>query len=84
MPVIADQPDPPEPAPKIPIRVTVPEEFMGMALGEINACGGYIIGTELTRGRHVIDATLPENQLEGLSSALLSATPAAKVERRDA
>jgi len=45
--------------PVMAVEVIVPEEFMGMAMGDINSRRGRIEGMEHTAGTQVIRATIP-------------------------
>ena len=55
--------------PVMAVEVTVPEEFMGMIIGDINTRRGRIVGIEHVPGSQVIKAIIP--LAEALSSSAL-------------
>lgn len=62
------------PLPEIPIRITVPEEFIGSAIAEVNARRGRITGMEGQGGPMTIKASLSASELDGLRDEIASWT----------
>jgi elongation factor G len=56
------------------VEVTVPEEFMGDVIGDLNARRGHIHGMEVRAGAQVIRAHVPLAQMFGYATDLRSAT----------
>jgi elongation factor G len=56
------------------VEVTVPEEFMGDVIGDLNARRGQIQGMEVRSGAQVIRAHVPLAQMFGYATDLRSAT----------
>ena len=68
--------------PEVFIRITVPEEFMGSSMGELNGRGGLVMTIDCESSSVVIRASLPASEYEALSIAISSATlRRGKVER---
>lgn len=55
-------------------EITVPEEFLGAALGLFTAAGGKVEDVEDQAGRKVLRGTAPLRRLFGFSTPLRSAT----------
>lgn len=68
------------PDPVVPIRITVPVEYTGFALGQINRHNGIIKFMDAQHGCQVVQATLPASQFDSLSHAIQSFTEKGKVE----
>lgn len=69
------EPDEGAPLPEIPIRIFVPEEFIGHAISEVNARRGSVTGMEGPGGGgFTIKATLPALEWEGLRDEIVSST----------
>ncbi len=60
--------------PMMKVEVTVPEEFMGDILGNVNARRGRIEGTEARSGAQVINAFVPLGEMFGYATDLRSRT----------
>lgn len=59
------------------VEVTMPEEFHGTVIGQLNKRGGIITGTEGTEGWTTVYAEVPLNNMFGYAGELrlvLSAT----------
>jgi translation elongation factor EF-G len=54
----AEPADPDRPAPETRVRVSVPEEFIAMAISEVTARDGQITDMKMTNEGAVIGATL--------------------------
>ena len=62
--------------PVMHLEVTVPEDFLGDVMGDLNTRRGKIQGIESAGAFQVIKATVPESELFGYSSTLKSLTQA--------
>ncbi len=60
--------------PIMKLEVTVPEEFMGVAIGDISSKRGKILGTEKRARAVVIKATVPLAEMSGYATILRSLT----------
>jgi elongation factor G len=60
--------------PELAIRISVPEEFLGASIGEINSRRGYVRGIEVESGTYVILANLPIAEYGALAHELAFAT----------
>jgi elongation factor G len=56
------------------VEVTVPEDYMGDVLGDINSRRGRIEGMESRMGAQVIQSFVPLSEMFGYSTDLRSAT----------
>lgn len=56
------------------IRVTVPEQYMGDVLGDLNSRRGRILGMESNGRKQIIEATAPQAELFEYSKVLRSLT----------
>lgn len=56
------------------IRIDVPEELMGNAMGQVQNRRGQIIDTEIERGTAMLTCKLPVAEMFGFEAALKSAT----------
>ncbi len=61
-------------APVMQVEITVPEEFMGEVIGEMNARGGSIEHIEARQGINLVRAHAPLSAMFGYSTSLRSAT----------
>jgi len=59
-----------DPKPDYPVSLTVPEEFAGVSLGEVNKQGGMIKAVNAETGTAVIQALIPESRFNDLASAI--------------
>ena len=60
--------------PIMKVTVTVPEDYMGDVIGDINARRGQIQGTESRSGTQQIDALVPLSNMFGYATDLRSKT----------
>lgn len=60
--------------PYVKVEVTVPEEYMGDVIGDLNSRRGRIEGMELRNGAQVIDAFVPLSGMFGYATDLRSKT----------
>ena len=60
--------------PIMKVDVTVPEDYMGDVIGDINSRRGRIEGTDLMSGAHIIHAYVPLAEMFGYSTRLRSMT----------
>ena len=60
--------------PMMKVEVTVPEEYMGDVMGDINSRRGRIEGMEAVNGAQVIRAFVPLSQMFGYATTLRSRT----------
>ncbi|MEK7070296.1 MAG: elongation factor G, partial [Patescibacteria group bacterium] len=60
--------------PIMKVEVTVPEEFMGVTIGDISSKRGKILGTEKKGNSTVIKANVPLSELSGYVTILRSLT----------
>ncbi|MGN9166313.1 elongation factor G [Tissierellaceae bacterium HCP3S3_D8] len=60
--------------PMMKVEVTVPEEYMGDVMGDINSRRGRIEGMELRSGAQVVDAYVPLSEMFGYATDLRSNT----------
>jgi elongation factor G len=60
--------------PVMKVEVTVPEEYMGDVIGDLNSRRGRIEGMEARSGAHVIQATVPLAEMFGYATELRSRT----------
>ena len=65
-----DEPFEGKPSPEIAIRITVPEEFMGVAVGELYAREGFATGMDSRDGVAIIGAALLSSEFEAFSEAI--------------
>ena len=56
------------------ILITVPEDFLSFAIGELTSRHGYVRGIEKRGELGIIDAFLPASQFNALSEVIMSAT----------
>jgi translation elongation factor EF-G len=54
--------------------MTVPEEFAGWSMGELNSRRGCIIGMDVQHGNVVIRGSVPTTEYEALADAIAVAT----------
>ena len=66
--------------PELRIRVTVPEEFAGFALGQINRHLGLITYVDFQHGCAMIQASLATSKFKSLSHEIVSFTIKGQVE----
>ena len=62
------------------VLVTVPEEYMGFAIGQINQHDGVVKSMNWQNGFQAIQAALPAAAFDSLSNAILSFVSRGKVE----
>ncbi|MBI4228737.1 MAG: elongation factor G [Deltaproteobacteria bacterium] len=60
--------------PNMKVEVVVPEEFMGVILGDLSSRRGKIIGTELRGGLQAIKAEVPLAEMFGYATSMRSMT----------
>ena len=60
--------------PNMMVEVVVPEDFMGIVIGELNSRRGKIMGTELRGGMQAIKAEVPLAEMFGYATRLRSMT----------
>ena len=60
--------------PSMKVEVTVPEEYMGDVMGDVNSRRGRIEGMELRNGAQVIRAFVPLSEMFGYATTLRSRT----------
>lgn len=60
--------------PMMKVEVTVPEEYMGDVMGDINSRRGRIEGMELRSGAQVVDSYVPLSEMFGYATDLRSNT----------
>ena len=60
--------------PYVKVEVTVPEEYMGDVIGDLNSRRGRIEGMEARNGAQVIDGFVPLSEMFGYSTDLRSKT----------
>ncbi len=60
--------------PIMKLEVTVPEEFMGVVIGDISSKRGKILGTEKKSRAVIIKATVPLAEMSGYATVLRSLT----------
>ena len=60
--------------PMMKVEVTVPEEYMGDVIGDINSRRGRIEGMEASNGAQVIRAFVPLSEMFGYATTLRSRT----------
>ena len=60
--------------PVMAVEVTVPEEFMGVIIGDINSRRGRIEGMEHAAGSQVIKAMVPLKEMFGYVNEIRSST----------
>jgi len=60
--------------PIMKVDVTVPEDYMGDVIGDINSRRGRIEGTDISSGAHIIHAYVPLAEMFGYSTRLRSMT----------
>ena len=60
--------------PIMKVSVTVPEEYMGDVIGDLNARRGSILGMEPRMGAQQIDANVPLSQMFGYATDMRSKT----------
>lgn len=69
------EPRPPnEPDPEVAICITVPEEFAGLSMGELQFRRGGVTGMDAQSGVVLIRASLPASEYEGLENAIAAGT----------
>jgi len=65
------EPSQPEPDPEVAIRMTIPEEFGGISMGELNSRRGCVLGMDSQPGRVIlIRASLPASEYMGLEDTI--------------
>jgi translation elongation factor EF-G len=70
-----NEPDEPNrPDAELIIRMTVPEEFAGWSMGELNSRRGCIIGMDVQHGNVVIRGSVPTTEYQALADAIAVAT----------
>jgi len=60
--------------PVMKLEITVPENYMGEVMGDINGRRGRVLGSEPQRGNQVIRAAVPLSQMFGYATELRSKT----------
>ena len=60
--------------PVMEVEVTVPEEFMGTIIGDLNSRRGRIEGMEMVGGVQAIKATVPLSTMFGYATAMRGST----------
>src|SRR6202035_4803168 len=60
--------------PVMAVEVTVPEEYMGTIIGDLNSRRGRIEGMEMVGGTQAIKATVPLSTMLGYPTHMLGAT----------
>jgi len=71
---VCEQANPTILEPIISVEITVPEEYMGDIMGDLNSRRGRILGTEAQGRFQLIKAQVPEAELYGYSASLRSIT----------
>jgi hypothetical protein len=68
------QPEPPDPAGGIPVRIVAPEEFIGGVLTALHADDGFI--TKMHAGKHMITVStvLPAGNYDSFVKAVVEVT----------
>ena len=66
--------EPDEPNAELIIRMTVPEEFAGLSMGELNSRRGCIKGMDVQHGNVVIRGSVPTKEYDALADAISVAT----------
>jgi translation elongation factor EF-G len=66
------QPD--DPDAEFGICITVPEEFTGQSIGELNSRGGRVVEMDAQSGIVLIRASLPRSEYYGLQKAIAANT----------
>jgi translation elongation factor EF-G len=64
-----DQPDP-----DLAIEVTIPEEFVGFAMGELSSRSGVVTEMKVVSGTAVIYASLRASEYRGLEQSIAQTT----------
>lgn len=60
--------------PYMKVEVTVPEEYLGDVMGDINSRRGKLEGMEMVQGAQVINAHVPLSEMFGYATSLRSAS----------
>ena len=60
--------------PMMKVEITVPEEYMGDVIGDVNSRRGRMEGMEAVNGAQVIRAYVPLSEMFGYATALRSRT----------
>jgi elongation factor G len=60
--------------PIMQVEISIPEEFMGEVIGEMNARGGSIENIEARQGMNLLQASVPLSSMFGYSTSLRSST----------
>jgi elongation factor G len=60
--------------PIMKLEVTIPEEFAGQVMGDLNSRRGRISGMDTAKGMQVIKATVPQGEMYKYSTSLRSMT----------
>lgn len=60
--------------PIVRLRIVVPESYMGDVMGDMNKRRGRILGTDLTGGKQVINAEVPQGEVLKYATDLRSMT----------
>ncbi|MBL7202379.1 MAG: elongation factor G [Anaerolineae bacterium] len=60
--------------PVMSVQVVTPEQYIGEALGDLNARGAHVLGMESTIGGQILDVTVPMAEMFGYATALRSTT----------
>lgn len=59
---------------ELAILITVPEEFAGFAMGELQKADGVVVNLNADQGTVAIDANMPATKLDGLAKTIHRAT----------
>jgi elongation factor G len=60
--------------PVMSVQVVTPEQYIGEALGDLNARGAHVLGMESTIGGQILDVMVPMAEMFGYATALRSTT----------
>jgi elongation factor G len=60
--------------PIMEVRITVPEEYMGDIMGDLNTRRGRVMGMEQSKGKGIITATVPASEMQRYAIDLRSMT----------
>ncbi len=58
----------------VPVRITLPAEFAGAAMAEVNTRRGRVLGMKMQQDEAVIRVSLPASECEALTETLAAAT----------
>ena len=70
----SDEPEGAVPSREVAVRITVPEEFIGSAIRELEARQGYVTEMNALVGAMTIKAFVPGSEYDRLSQEIVSAT----------